>query len=693
MLLAAGAGAALIAAGLKAQARPPYDQMAGTLIGGGWTTLYITAYGAAHFPATKVIDSPSAGIAVLLAVAAGMIGHALSRRSRAMRLYAVSLTYFVMMFCGQDVTFDLFLILFAASAAVAVGSGEADVLPASLIGYYLNYFPVYFRTIATPPAQRDFNHFLSPFAWLAGSYLIVAALPLIPKARRALFDEAQRDDRGGGAVPELGAVRLDGRLDGARLFWRAAFGPRGDDGAAVRGPVAPLYARALAPLLGRGLERDPRAGPARRGRVRDAGSDVEAHRLDRRLVRVGVGRPVSRSAGVARVRLGHGSAHLRLLLERRRPRRGEPARRLDGAVHLHGAFVFLLAVLPSLARRPNRMGKTRDRDVAARGLAGARARIVGSARRRALLVRAGGARDPGGARGRRARARGFLEAGRAARVRPRNLFFLRGLRRQRVDRGRHAAPVDDGHRARRLRLSLLRGPGERRACRALEGTGQGGAAARSHVDGRGRRGLRRVPRVRRPPAPARVGVVEPGALLRGARAQGDALQAPERAAGADRCRGGGPHLPDGSRRAVVAARRLQDRVLLGRLRGAFRRLGPGQGEALGRAVAARRAGRHGLRPAPARARRLLPRQGARQRPVDARVDRPRLVVSGRRPGAGLERAALSGAGPARAVRGQGLVLRHREHAPALPRGELRRARRRAAGRLEPVRPRRLQESE
>ncbi len=119
VLLAAGAGAALIAAGLQAQKRPPYDQMAGTLIGGGWTVLNVTAYAAAHFPATKVIDSPEVGVGVLLAVAAGMVGHALSRHSRVMRLYAVSLTYFVMMFCGQDVGFDLFLILFAASAATS----------------------------------------------------------------------------------------------------------------------------------------------------------------------------------------------------------------------------------------------------------------------------------------------------------------------------------------------------------------------------------------------------------------------------------------------------------------------------------------------------------------------------------------------------------------------------------------------
>jgi hypothetical protein len=191
VLLAAGAGAALIAAGLKAAKHPPYGQMTGALVGGGWTILYVTAYAAGHWDATKILSDPATSVGALLATAAGMIGHAVARRSRPLRIYAVSLTYFVMMFCGQDVpSFDLFLILFAASAVVAVGAAEADVLIASLLGYYLNYSSVYIRVIGTAPRDRTFANFLSPALWLTIPYLIVAALPLVPKARR-LFGEAQ----------------------------------------------------------------------------------------------------------------------------------------------------------------------------------------------------------------------------------------------------------------------------------------------------------------------------------------------------------------------------------------------------------------------------------------------------------------------------------------------------------------------
>ncbi len=192
VLLAASAGAALIAAGLFAEKRPPYDRMSGTLIGGGWTTLFVTAYAAGHWSATKLLDSPATILGALFATGAGMIVHAVARRSRPLRLYAVSLTYFLMIFCGSDLPgFEAFVVLFTASAVIAVGAGEADVLVASLIGYYLNYIAVYMRTISLPPDQRTVANFIAPFLWLAIPYSIITILPLLPKARR-LFEGEQK---------------------------------------------------------------------------------------------------------------------------------------------------------------------------------------------------------------------------------------------------------------------------------------------------------------------------------------------------------------------------------------------------------------------------------------------------------------------------------------------------------------------
>ena len=203
--IAAGAGAALVALGARAATRPPYDRLAGTLIGGGWTVLYVTVYAAYHFEATKIIGSATVEMGLLLAAAAGLTAHAVSRRSRPLRLYAVGLTYALMFLCGRDVAdFDFFMILFAASVAVAAETGEADVLAASLCGYYLNYVPVYLNTVATTPsvgaATRAASGLALPLGWLAGPFLLVAALPLLPKARRNLFPSTEKFSWGEAAL-------------------------------------------------------------------------------------------------------------------------------------------------------------------------------------------------------------------------------------------------------------------------------------------------------------------------------------------------------------------------------------------------------------------------------------------------------------------------------------------------------------
>ena len=190
--MAAAAGAVLVGLGAWARSKPPYDKVAGALIGGGWSILYITAYAVYHFPPVKVVDSPAVAMTLMLLAAGGMIAHALSTGSRAFRLYAFGLAYALLLFCRSEIaTFDIFLLLLLASAAIAVESGEADVLIPSLIGFHLNYIPVYLRTIGLSPAEHTRENFLQPFAWLAGGYLIVALMPFIPRTRARLKTETQ----------------------------------------------------------------------------------------------------------------------------------------------------------------------------------------------------------------------------------------------------------------------------------------------------------------------------------------------------------------------------------------------------------------------------------------------------------------------------------------------------------------------
>ncbi|MDD5302581.1 MAG: DUF2339 domain-containing protein [Elusimicrobia bacterium] len=191
--MAACAGATLVGLGLLSGARPRYRNLTGALVGGGWSILYITAYAVYHFEPVKIVDSPQVALGLLLAVAGGMIAHALAMGSRPLRLYAFGLTYFLLLFCRADIaSFDLFLLLLAASAAIAVESGEADVLIPALLGFHANYAPVYLRTIGLPPGEHTAANFAQPFGWLAVGYLIVALMPFVPRTRARLWTQSQK---------------------------------------------------------------------------------------------------------------------------------------------------------------------------------------------------------------------------------------------------------------------------------------------------------------------------------------------------------------------------------------------------------------------------------------------------------------------------------------------------------------------
>ncbi|MGM0600685.1 MAG: DUF2339 domain-containing protein [Candidatus Rifleibacteriota bacterium] len=77
--LSAGAllGALLLAWGIVQHKNDSNQVLSLGLIGGGWACLYLTAFAAHGVEATKVLESPLAGMALILAVATGMIFHSL----------------------------------------------------------------------------------------------------------------------------------------------------------------------------------------------------------------------------------------------------------------------------------------------------------------------------------------------------------------------------------------------------------------------------------------------------------------------------------------------------------------------------------------------------------------------------------------------------------------------------------------
>ncbi len=72
----------LLAAGVVMERRAEYRNYAYGLIAGGWAGTYFTTYAMRAMEAARVLDSDVVGVSLLLAVAGGMVWHALRYRSQ-----------------------------------------------------------------------------------------------------------------------------------------------------------------------------------------------------------------------------------------------------------------------------------------------------------------------------------------------------------------------------------------------------------------------------------------------------------------------------------------------------------------------------------------------------------------------------------------------------------------------------------
>jgi uncharacterized membrane protein len=87
-LTSLGGSLCLLAGGVFLERTQTYRIFARGLIGAGWAALYVTAYAIYAVPAARLIENPFVGSALLLIVAAGMIGHSLLYRVQAITAVA-----------------------------------------------------------------------------------------------------------------------------------------------------------------------------------------------------------------------------------------------------------------------------------------------------------------------------------------------------------------------------------------------------------------------------------------------------------------------------------------------------------------------------------------------------------------------------------------------------------------------------
>jgi len=95
--LATAVSLLLILGGVLLERREPYRFYGRGLIGGGWAALYVTAYAVHELQATRIIEDPRAGFALLLLVGLGMIGHSLRYANQGLTAVAYGLAYAAIM--------------------------------------------------------------------------------------------------------------------------------------------------------------------------------------------------------------------------------------------------------------------------------------------------------------------------------------------------------------------------------------------------------------------------------------------------------------------------------------------------------------------------------------------------------------------------------------------------------------------
>ncbi|HEU4400986.1 MAG TPA: DUF2339 domain-containing protein, partial [Candidatus Polarisedimenticolia bacterium] len=91
--LAAAVSLAMIVGGVFLERRETYRFYGRGLLAGGWAALYATAYAVHELEATRIVEDPRAGFAILLLVGVGMILHSLRYANQGLTALAYALAY------------------------------------------------------------------------------------------------------------------------------------------------------------------------------------------------------------------------------------------------------------------------------------------------------------------------------------------------------------------------------------------------------------------------------------------------------------------------------------------------------------------------------------------------------------------------------------------------------------------------
>ncbi|HXZ19582.1 MAG TPA: DUF2339 domain-containing protein, partial [Candidatus Acidoferrales bacterium] len=147
-------GGALLAGGILLEQKWDYKLLGRTTAGGGWALLYFTTYAMHHVAATKVIDSQSVDLTLLLVVAAAMVVHTLRYDSQTATSIAFLLGFATVTF-SRDTVYSLSAsaVLAAALVVIVLWRRWYELEVFGLLASYLNHF-LWLRGIIDPMGEH-----------------------------------------------------------------------------------------------------------------------------------------------------------------------------------------------------------------------------------------------------------------------------------------------------------------------------------------------------------------------------------------------------------------------------------------------------------------------------------------------------------------------------------------------------------
>jgi hypothetical protein len=110
----------LLGGGVWLERKPTYRIFARGGIGGGWALAYFTTFAAYHLQAARVLDTLPVDLALMLFVAAGMVGHSLLYRSQTVTSLAFMLGFATLLTSHVEEPTQTVVFSLAASAILAV---------------------------------------------------------------------------------------------------------------------------------------------------------------------------------------------------------------------------------------------------------------------------------------------------------------------------------------------------------------------------------------------------------------------------------------------------------------------------------------------------------------------------------------------------------------------------------------------